>query len=170
MVKAELVLQELDEWMIRWRRFQTYEDFQIEKRSQTRRQNNYTLTGGVLVATTLWTAGPSTIARWFGAPHFFDIGVDAQIKGGLCQFFNNKYRWTPTGYGRIFAIGIPTFLTLAVTEHYNQVRRLNEYTASRSVFGEQARRLVKTGKCEEFLALNIGATMPETEQIVPLAH
>jgi hypothetical protein len=164
--KPELLQQQLDEWMIRWRHFQTYEDYQIEKRAQSRRQRNYTLAGAVFGLSTIYTASPSTVKRCLSAPHFFDMGIDVTIKHGLRDFVNGYRRWTPNGYGRVLAIAVPTYLTACLLEHQSAKKRMNDYLAAETVFGEQARRYVKNGKIEEFLAINIGATLPATEAVI----
>uniref|UniRef100_A0A7S1L1M3 Uncharacterized protein n=1 Tax=Neobodo designis TaxID=312471 RepID=A0A7S1L1M3_NEODS len=157
--KPELLLQELDQWMIRWKHFQTEADWQIELAAQKRRQMNYGITGGVALGTFLYTMSPSTANRWFGAPHFFNIGVDVQIKDFIRNSLNSRRRFTPMGYGRMAVLFTVPFLTIASLEHRAEKIRLQEYLKVESVFGEQARRLVKNGKIEEFLAPNVGAAM-----------
>lgn len=166
MGKPELVLQNLDEWMIRWKHFQTKSDWEIEQRAQCRRQRNYAVGAGTLVCSWLYTAAPSTVNRIFSAPHFFDMGIDVAIKDGLRNFLNSRRRFTPNGYGRLGAVFVPPYLVLAFLEHRGEQGRLNEYLAAETAFGEQARRLVKNGKLEEFLCPNVGATLPEKERVV----
>ena len=156
--KPELVLQHLDEWMVRWKHFQTEADWKIELDAQKRRQRNYGLTIGAFTATYLYTMAPSTVNRYFGAPHFFDIGVDVAIKDFLRTTINSQRRWTPNGYARIAANFTVPFLTISFLEHSSEKKRLGQYLQIESVFGEQARRLVKNGKIEEFLAPNVNAT------------
>ena len=164
--KVELKQQYHDEWMIRWKRYQTREDFDIEVQSQNRRQWNYATTAGMFLVSGLYTAGPATINRVFGPPHFFDNGIDVPIKDSIKGTLNGFRRWTPNGFGRIAAIGIPSYLTLAVLEHWNQQARWNSYLGSNTAFGEQARRFEKTGKIEEFLCLNVKATLPKEDQAI----
>ena len=102
--KPDLILQELDEWMIRWRRFQTTDDLKIEQTRQNYRQRNYGISLGVFTLATGYTAAPSTINRIFGPPHFFDFGIDVQIKEGLRSLLNSRRRYTPNGLGRILCI------------------------------------------------------------------
>jgi alpha-L-arabinofuranosidase len=155
--KPELVLQHLDEWMIRWKHFQTEDDWKIELAAQKRRQTNYGITGAVFVGSYLYTMAPATVNRWFGAPHFFNIGVDVAIKDFIRTTVNGQRRYTPTGYGRIAFNFIVPFVTISLLEHRSEKKRLNDYVKVESTFGEQARRLVKTGHIEEFLAPNVGS-------------
>ncbi|EPY31985.1 hypothetical protein STCU_03038 [Strigomonas culicis] len=112
----------------------------------------------------MYTAGNATIRRQFGPPHFFDIGVDAKIKQAITHVFTNNWRYTPQGYGRFIAVGLPTYLTFVGLEHFQERRRLRQYCAQNTVFGEQARRLVQTGKIEEFLPVNINASVNKSER------
>jgi hypothetical protein len=155
--KPELYLQHLDEWMIRWKHFQTEEDWKIELAAQKRRQMNYAIAGAALVGSHLYTMSPATVNRWFGAPHFFNIGVDVAIKDFIRTTVNGTRRYTPMGYGRIaFNFTVP-FVTLCLLEHRGEHKRLNEYLKVETAFGEQARRLVKSGHLDEFLCPNVGA-------------
>jgi hypothetical protein len=163
-MKVELTLQYLDEWMLRWRKFQTESDWQIEKNRQWWRRANIVTAGAVMGAMTMYTAGAATIRRQFGAPHFFDIGIDARIKDAVTQAMTSRWRYTPQGYGRLLVVGVPTFLTFAVGEHVQERRRLRAYVRQNTVFGEQARRLVETGKIEEYLPVNIQATLPANQK------
>jgi hypothetical protein len=156
--KPELLLQNLDEWMIRWKHFQTEADWKIELAAQQRRQMNYGITGVVGVSTFLYTMSPSTANRWFGAPHFFNIGPDVAVKDFLRNTLNSRRRYTPNGYGRMAFNFFFPFMTIAVLEHRSEKIRMQDYLKAETTFGEQARRLVKNGKLEEFLAPNIGAT------------
>lgn len=161
-------MQHFDEWMLRWRKFQTESDWQIEKNRQTWRKRNLTLTAAVGGGLTMYTAGTATIRRQFGPPHFFDIGVDARIKQGICNFMTSRWRYTPQGYCRLLVVGVPTYLTLAVSEHIAERSRLRQYLKQNTVFGEQARRLVETGKIQEYLAVDIQATLPgDQKQLYP---
>lgn len=166
MGKPELVLQHLDEWMIRWRHFQHEDDWKIEKSRQSSRKFNYGLSLGVLGAAGMYSMGRATVNRTFGAPHFFDIGVDVQAKTFIKNTLNGCRRYTPMGYGRVLFMGVPAYLTLYFTEHRAEQKRLDSYLASNTVFGEQARRLVKTGKIEEMLAIKIKAPLPEKEMVI----
>lgn len=163
MGKPELQLQYLDEWMIRWKKFQTESDWNLEKGRQSRRKRNFLLSALVGGALTMYTAGTATIKRQFGPPHFFDVGFDAKIKNSIVQFMTSRPRYTPQGYGRLLVVGLPTYLTFAFLEHRAEASRLNKYLHQDTVFGEQARRLVKTGKIEEYLPVNIQASLPEKE-------
>ena len=163
MGKPELLLQHFDEWMVRWKHFQSPADFQIEKSAQKRRQRNYGITAAVFTAAVTYTAAPSTINRVFSAPHFFDFGADAMIKHSIRDFVNGRRRYTPNGYGRLLAIALPTYTSICVLEHMNEKKRLEQYKTVESVFGEQFRRYAKDGKIEEFLAVNITAPLPEAE-------
>ena len=156
--KPELILQELDQWMIRWKHFQTEADWQIELAAQKRRQMNYGITAAVGGANFLWSMSPSTANRWFGAPHFFNIGIDVQIKDFIRNTLNSRRRFTPMGYGRMALLFTVPFVTLSVLEHRGEKARLQEYLKVESAFGEQARRLVKNGKIEEFLCPNVTGT------------
>jgi hypothetical protein len=166
MGKPEITLQHLDEWMIRWRKYQTESDWQIETSRQWWRQTNYGIASAVFVGTGLWTAGTATVNRWFSAPHFFDIGIDVAIKDKLKNTLNSTYRYTPQGFGRVAIIGLPTYFTFIGLEHWQEGRRLNSYLKQNTVFGEQARRFVNSGKIEEFLAVNIKASLPESQSKV----
>lgn len=118
----------------------------------------------VFVLSGLWTAGTATVNRWFGAPHFFDIGFDVAIKNKIRNTLNSTYRYTPQGFGRVAIIGLPTYFTFIGLEHWQEGRRLSAYLQQKTVFGEQARRFVNTGKIEEFLPVNIKASLPESQQ------
>merc|ERR1712146_85302 len=148
----------LDQWMIRWKHFQTETDWKIELAGQKRRQYNYAITGAVAVGTYAYTMSPSTVNRWFGAPHFFNIGIDVQIKDMIRNTLNSRRRWTPNGYGRIAVNFFLPVTTIAVLEHRSEKIRMQDYLQAETIFGEQARRLVKNGKIEEFLAPNIEAS------------
>lgn len=164
MGKPELLLQHLDEWMVRWKKFQTRDDWNIECVRQKQRKFNFLSScalGGVL---TMYTAGPATIKRQFGPPHFFDIGIDVKIKEAISRFMLSKKRYCPTGYGRLLVVGIPTYFFFALSEHVAERNRLRSYVAQPTVFGEQARRLLSTGKIEEYLPVNIHATLTEEEE------
>jgi hypothetical protein len=164
--KTELIQQETDEWMLRWRRFQTYEDFQIEKRLQSRRQRNFGVAGAVLAAAWTFTAAPSTINRMFGPPHTFDVGVDAQIKESIRSTINGVRRWTPNGYGRLLAVWVPTYLAFYALERQSQVTRMGDYLKAETIFGEQHRRRVNDGKLDEFLCVNVQATLPKADAVI----
>eukprot|EP00796_Vickermania_ingenoplastis_P008739 gene8739-6145_t len=164
MGKPELQLQYLDEWMIRWKKFQTESDWRIEKNRQWWRKFDLFASAGVAGALTLYTAGTATLRRQFGPPHFFDIGLDARIKANILEYMTSSRRYTPQGYGRLLVVGIPTYLTFAVLEHRREKVRLRKYLRQQTVFGEQARRLISTGKIEEYLPVNIQATLPEEDE------
>ncbi|KAK7201790.1 hypothetical protein NESM_000245300 [Novymonas esmeraldas] len=162
-MKVELTLQHLDEWMLRWRKFQTESDWRIEKNRQWWRQANIVTAGAVMGGLTMYTAGVATIRRQFGPPHFFDSGIDVKIKETICEFMTSRWRYTPQGYGRVLVVGAPTFLTFAIAEHFQERRRLRAYANQNTVFGEQARRLVQNGKIEEYLAVDIKASLPPNQ-------
>lgn len=164
--KPELVLQDFDEWMIRWKHYQTESDFNIEVGRMKSRHFNYGVTGSVFLASVAYTAAPSTINRIFGAPHFFDFGVDVTIKETLRSTINSRRRFTPNGLARALTVFVPTYLTIAFLEHRGEKARLQQYLKQETVFGEQCRRFVKNGKIEEFLAVNVKATLPATEAVV----
>ncbi|CAJ1989929.1 protein of unknown function - conserved [Leishmania donovani] len=162
-MKVELTMQYLDEWMLRWRKFQTESDWQIEKNRQWWRQANIVTAGAVMGGLVMYTAGAATIRRQFGAPHFFDVGVDAKIKEAICDTMTSRWRYTPQGYGRLMLVGLPTFFVFAISEHIQERRRLRAYVRQNTVFGEQARRLVQNGKIEEYLAVDIKASLPQNQ-------
>ena len=164
--KTELVQQETDEWMIRWRRYQHYDDYQIEKQHQARRQRNMYISGGICAALWVYTAAPATINRMFGAPHTFDIGVDATIKESIRSTINCCRRWTPNGYGRLLAVLAPTYFSFQYLERSSQITRMNAYLKAETVFGEQHRRRIENGKIDEFLAVNIQAPLSKAEEVV----
>ncbi len=164
--KVELVQQESDEWMIRWRRYQSFEDYQIEKRAQARRGFNFKLSAALCGGLWLYTAAPSTVNRMFGAPHTFDIGVDAQIKESIRSTVNGVRRYTPNGYGRLFTVLAPTYFVFQFLEGRSQITRMNDYLKAETVFGEQHRRRIANGKIDEFLAVNIQAPLPKNEAVV----
>ncbi|KPA73463.1 putative mitochondrial hypothetical protein [Leptomonas pyrrhocoris] len=163
-MKVELTMQYLDEWMLRWRKFQTESDWEIEKNRQWWRRTNIVVSAAVMGALTMYTAGTATIRRQFGPPHFFDIGIDVRIKESVTQFMTSRWRYTPQGYGRLLVVGAPTFIVFATAEHIQERRRLRAYVLQNTVFGEQARRLVETGKIEEYLPVNIKATLPQNQR------
>ncbi|KAG5475814.1 hypothetical protein CUR178_03527 [Leishmania enriettii] len=163
-MKVELTLQHLDEWMLRWRKFQTESDWRIETNRQWWRQANIMTAAAVMGSLVMYTAGAATIRRQFGPPHFFDIGVDAKIKESICDAMTSRWRYTPQGYGRLMVVGVPTFFVFAVSEHIQERRRLRAYVKQNTVFGEQARRLVQNGKIEEYLAVDIKASLPEKQR------
>ena len=162
----ELHLQHFDEWMIRWKRYQSEEDWNIEKRCQERRQMNYGVSLGLMAFTWVYTSAPSTIHRWFSPPHYFDIGVDAAIKDMLRKSINGHKRYSPVGHMK-FAVtfGVP-FLYLAFMDHRSEGIREEDYAGAKTVFGEQFRRYRKTGKIEEFLPVNMKAPLPEDDLVV----
>lgn len=166
MSKPELTLQHLDEWMIRWRKYQTESDWQIETNRQWWRQTNMAIAFGVFGASGLWTVGNATANRWFGAPHFFDMGIDVAIKDKLRTVLTSTPRYTPQGFGRVAVVGLPTYITFITLEHWQEGRRLKAYLAQNTVFGEQARRFVNTGKIQEFLPVDIHASVPESQKTV----
>jgi hypothetical protein len=165
-LKVELFFQHFDEWMIRWRKYQTKEDWEIELRRQQARKRNYVCTAGVVGASALWTAAPGTIIRITNKPDFFDIGYDTQLKAWVRKTLNGAPRWTPNGYGRIGAIFVPALLTISLLERRSENARLNDYLQAKTVFGEQCRRFKSTGKIEEFLPVNIKASVPEEDLII----
>ncbi|CAM45353.1 conserved hypothetical protein [Leishmania braziliensis MHOM/BR/75/M2904] len=162
-MKVELTLQYLDEWMLRWRKFQTESDWQIENNRQWWRQANMVAAGAVMGSLVMYTSGAATLRRQFGAPHFFDVGVDAKIKEAICDTMTSRWRYTPQGYGRLMLVGLPTFFVFAIAEHIQERRRLRAYVNQNTVFGEQARRLVQSGKVEEYLAVDIKASLPQSQ-------
>lgn len=163
-MKVELTLQHLDQWMLRWRKFQTESDWQIERNRQWWRQADMTMAAGVMGSLVLYTSGSATIRRQFGAPHFFDVGVDSKIKETICETLTSRWRYTPQGYGRLVVVGLPTYLVFAISEHIQERRRLRKYAQQNTVFGEQARRLVENGKIEEYLAVDIKASLPQNQK------
>lgn len=164
--KVELKLQHFDDWMIRNRHWQHRSDWEIETTRQYQRQRNMVLSGAVGLASAAYTMAPSTVNRWFGEPHFFDNGIDSAIKTKIRDTINGTRRFTPNGYGRVLAIGVPTYAVFAALEHYAEVGRWGKYLKQQTVFGEQARRFYKTGVIEEMLAANIGAPLPDHERQV----
>ncbi|CCW71114.1 unnamed protein product [Phytomonas sp. Hart1] len=162
-MKVELTLQFLDEWMLRWHKFQTESDWRIEKDRQWWRKTNIFITGVLAGGLTLYTSGNATLKRQFGPPHLLDIGVDAKIKQYIYDTLMLRPRYTPTGYGRLLVMGVPIYLTFVSLEHVQERRRLRRYLDQKTVFGEQARRLVNTSKIEEFLPVNIKASLPQSE-------
>ena len=164
--KTELVQQELDEWMIRWRHYQTMDDWNIEKRHQKRRQRNFGIAAATFVGLAIYTAAPATVKRVLSPPHFFDIGFDAAIKTRLRDTINGVRRYTPNGYGRILCTYVPTYFVFQWLERRCQITRMKEYLKVETVFGEQHRRRITTGKIEEFLAVRIQASVPESEAVV----
>ena len=166
MVKPELKLQYLDDWMIRWRRFQTVEDFNIELQAQRNRQRNYgcalALAGGISV----YTTAPTVIRRYFGPVHFFDFGADVWIKQKLIQFINSRPRYCPNGYGRILIIGVPPYILVSFLQHFDEKARWQKYLNQPTIFGEQARNLEKTGAIEEMLPVNRRASVSPKDQVL----
>eukprot|EP00758_Cryptobia_borreli_P015047 Tbor_TRINITY_DN5983_c1_g6::TRINITY_DN5983_c1_g6_i1::g.18656::m.18656 len=171
MGKPELVLQHLDEWMIRWRHFQSQDDWRIEKDREFTRRLNYGIGIGIAGSMGMYTMAPATVNRIFGPPHFFDIGIDVEWKNFVRRTLNGTRRYCPNGYGRVLFMGIPTYIAVAALEHFAESNRLNKYLKADTVFGEQARRLVNTGKIEEMLAVRLQAPLPENEmKIYPSAQ
>jgi hypothetical protein len=156
--KPELILAPLDQWMMRWKHYQTESDWQIEVTRQRQRQNNYLAGLAVLLSTSVWSAGRATVKRILGPPHFFEIGIDVAAKTTALNFINKQWRYTPMGYGRLVVTCLPTYVVVAVLEHYREGQRLQAYLKQETVFGEQARRYVNTGKIEEFVGPRINAT------------
>ena len=164
--RRELRLQHFDEWMIRWKRYQSEDDWNIERRCQARRQFNYGVAAFLGGFTWVYTAAPATINRWFSAPHFFDIGLDGQIKDFLKKSINGHKRYTPVGHMQFaMALGVP-FLWMAFADHRSEGIRAADYEKSNTVFGEQFRRFKTTGKIEEFLAVHIKAPLPADDMAV----
>ncbi|KAG8348153.1 hypothetical protein ERJ75_000209200 [Trypanosoma vivax] len=166
MTKYELKMQFFDEWMIRWRKFQTESDWEIEKDRQWWRRFNMGASGALFGGLVLLTAGTATLKRQYGLPHFFDVGVDAQLKQNVLQYLTSRWRYTPQGYGRVLLTGVPTYALFISLEHYQEKRRMWRYLHQETVFGEQMRRLHLTGKIEEYLPVNIKATIPASEQAI----
>lgn len=164
--KVELIQQDTDEWMLRWRRFQTFEDYQIEKNLASRRSRNFKLSAAVAGGLWFYTAAPSTINRMFGAPHTLDIGIDATIKETIRSNINCCRRFTPNGYGRLLSVWGPTYFIFQFLESRSQITRMEEYLKIESVFGEQHRRRVANGKIDEFLCINVQASLPKSEIVV----
>ncbi|KNH01797.1 GPI transamidase component [Perkinsela sp. CCAP 1560/4] len=165
-MKPEVALQYLDDWMIRWRRFQTKEDFAIEEKFQFNRQRNYALTGLVGGMATLYTAAPSTIRRYFGPVHMFDIGIDVWMKKHLIRIFNSRQRYCPNGYGRIVAIALPSYIVLATLQHFDEKARWAMYLQQKTIFGEQARIIEKTGQVQEMLPVNMQASVSDKDKVI----
>ena len=164
--KPELLFEPLDEWFVRWRHFQTKQDWMIELRVQHRRRRSYL---GCALVTALFaglTTPYSVYERIFSPPHFFDIGYDEKIKTFLKKWLRTKRWWCPNGHMRSFVVFGPAYCTLVTLEHWNQQRRLKDYLVSKTIFGEQTRRYFQTGMIEEFLAVNLKATVPESEKKV----
>ena len=167
MGKPELTLMHLDAWMLRWRHYQSHEDWQVEVSRQKRRQFDIGVALFIAGSASLYTTSIATGKRWFSAPHFFDIGVDVAVK----TFIRDKIilghrRYTPGGYGRLAIVALPTYFTFVSLEHWAESSRLQTYLAADTVFGEQARRFVSTGKIEEFLPINIKAPVPNNEKVI----
>ena len=166
MSKVELFQQYHDEWMIRFRRYQTSEDFKIEVNSQSTRQRNYFIGFGTAFSLWMYTSSPASVNRRFSEPHFFDAGIDARMKEFCRSALNGTRRYTPNGWMRWCAIGLPTYFLVAGLEHSNAKTRWNAYLQADTVFGEQARRMQKSGNAaaiEEYLPVNIKATLPEAD-------
>ncbi|RNF06778.1 hypothetical protein TraAM80_03699 [Trypanosoma rangeli] len=166
MTKYELKLQYFDEWMLRWRKFQTDSDWEIEKNRQWWRQCNMVLTGALFGSLVLYTAGTATLKRQYGLPHFFDVGVDAQVKQTVLETLTSRWRYTPQGYFRVLLTGVPTYLLFVSLEHHQEKRRMQQYVKQNTVFGEQMRRFLNTGKIEEYLAVNIKGTLPPSQRSI----
>ena len=129
MGKPEIVLQHLDEWMIRWRKYQTESDWNIEMNRQWWRQTNIGIAGSVFLLTGFFTTGVATAKRQYGAPHFFDMGVDVAIKNKLKSMLTSFPRYTPQGFGRVAVVGLPTYAVFVSLEHWQEGRRLQKYLA-----------------------------------------
>ncbi|CBH17018.1 hypothetical protein, conserved [Trypanosoma brucei gambiense DAL972] len=166
MTKYELKMQYFDEWMIRWRKFQTESDWEIEKGRQWWRRFNMAVSGALFCGLVLYTSGTATLKRQYGLPHFFDIGVDGQAKETMLKTLTSRWRYTPQGYGRVLITGVPTYILFVTLEHYRERRRMQQYLQQNTVFGEQMRRLLSTGKIEEYLPVNIKATLPASQQAI----
>ncbi|KEG09695.1 hypothetical protein DQ04_04801070 [Trypanosoma grayi] len=166
MTKYELKMQYFDEWMMRWRKFQTEGDWEIEKNRQWWRRCNMAVSAGLFGSLVLYTAGAATVKRQYGLPHFYDIGVDGQIKQTVLQYLTSRWRYTPQGYGRVLITSIPTYISFVTLEHYQEKRRMQQYIEQNTVFGEQMRRFLNTGKIEEFLAVNIKGSLPKSQQSI----
>ncbi|EAN93234.1 putative Mitochondrial ATP synthase subunit [Trypanosoma cruzi] len=166
MTKYELKLQYFDEWMMRWRKFQTDSDWTIEKNRQWWRQCNMALSAVLFGSLVVYTSGTATLKRQYGLPHFFDVGIDGQIKQTVLQTLTSRWRYTPQGYGRVLLTGIPTYTLFVLLEHYQERRRMHLYVAQNTVFGEQMRRFLNTGKIEEYLAVNIKGSLPPSQRSI----
>ena len=168
MSKIEITMQYFDEWMLRWRHYQTVQDWEIEKCRQWWRRFDYTAGATVGGAMGLYTIGHGTVRRWWGpqGPHFFDNGVDRSFKDFMYNKFIGTQRYAPKGWGRVLAIGLPMYMTIVTLEHKADIRRNEQYLKAETAFGEQARRYAKTGKIEEMLCVNIQASLPENERVI----
>jgi len=162
-MKVEFQLAFLDEWMIRWKHFQTLSDYQIEESRAKSRRFAYAGSSVWLFSSYVWTAGNATVRRWTGHQNFFDIGFDGAAKASVRKVLLAQKRYTPTGWGRVLFMLAPPLLFSATVEHNAEVRRWNAYLKQETVFGEQARRFEKTGVIEEFLCANIKASLPPAE-------
>lgn len=61
---------------------------------------------------------------------------------------------------RLIIVATPAYLNFVTLEHMSEKRRLRDYLQQDTIFGEQARRLVNTGKIEEYLPIDVQATLP----------
>ena len=164
--KPEMKLLKLDDWMCRWKKFQSESDYKIEVNRQWQRKRNYALSFTTFFGLFVWTAAPATVNSWFSAPHLFDIGVDGEIKTFMKTTLNAQRRYTPNGNMRAVVTAFPAYLLLATLEHLAEKKRWNLYLKQQTVFGEQARRLNETGKIEDMLPINIKAPLSEKDSII----
>ncbi len=150
--KPELILSNFDAWMLRWKHYQSESDWDIEMNRQQQRQNSYKAGLVTLFGTSAYTCGRATIKRIFGPPHLYDIpAFDIAIKNACKNFMLKSWRYTPMGFGRLICTCVPTYIVVAGLEHYHEGQRLQAYLKQDTVFGEQCRRYVNTGKLEEFI-------------------
>eukprot|EP00996_Jenningsia_fusiforme_P004108 NODE_4911_length_744_cov_44.047482_g4555_i0.p1 GENE.NODE_4911_length_744_cov_44.047482_g4555_i0~~NODE_4911_length_744_cov_44.047482_g4555_i0.p1 ORF type:complete len:186 (-),score=32.47 NODE_4911_length_744_cov_44.047482_g4555_i0:114-671(-) len=164
MAYAEYTLMDLDEAMKSMKRFQTREDWEIEKKAKSQRMFSYvwaltafvvgrsaTLSDEALLAKTEpYVLSEAVIPRgaWWRRGWFHKADIEMMKPQGLVARY---YRWLlgvkrfPLRHGAAtFAAGaVPAYITFVSLNHWAQNRRLNAYLRQETVFGAIARDLVK---------------------------
>eukprot|EP00994_Dinema_validum_P004200 NODE_2236_length_738_cov_128.629898_g1805_i0.p1 GENE.NODE_2236_length_738_cov_128.629898_g1805_i0~~NODE_2236_length_738_cov_128.629898_g1805_i0.p1 ORF type:complete len:187 (-),score=26.08 NODE_2236_length_738_cov_128.629898_g1805_i0:116-676(-) len=173
MVKAEMHLLELDEIMKGYKRLQTREDWNIEKKCKKSRMTSYvaaltafivgrsaTMSNEALLARTEpYVLTESYIPRgcWWRAGWFHKEDVELMKPTGLVaryyRFLLGVKRF-PLKHGLAnFACGaVPAYVTFVSLNHWAQNKRLNSYMQSNTVFGEMSRELVRGSSTEQAVA------------------
>eukprot|EP00906_Rhabdomonas_costata_P015477 RCo022242 len=161
---SELILLDLDSFMLQFRRFQTREDWEIEKRCKSTRLSSYVWALAVFIvgrSATMtdefilskidpYTTTEASMKRglWWKAGRLPRSTVESlRPRGLIAQYYNLVLgmKRLPVRHGLLnFACGaVPAYITFALMNHSAQNRRLNSYLKQDTVFGEMARTLTR---------------------------
>eukprot|EP01004_Peranema_trichophorum_P009382 NODE_8124_length_707_cov_47.720890_g7505_i0.p1 GENE.NODE_8124_length_707_cov_47.720890_g7505_i0~~NODE_8124_length_707_cov_47.720890_g7505_i0.p1 ORF type:complete len:183 (-),score=14.90 NODE_8124_length_707_cov_47.720890_g7505_i0:106-654(-) len=173
MAYAETYLLDLDQLMQRYKRFQTREDWLIERRARRKRMLAYASGAASFILFRSLTLSDEAILSRID-PYSASELVEPRghwLRPGFLHKWQKKlhepqgpisqyYRWLlgvkrfPLKHGAAqFFVGfVPAYITFTSLHHWSQNERLNKYLKQETVFGELSRLLVRGNSPEAAVA------------------